>query len=71
MACYSNRTRPVSQADKSDVAAVVRRRERPAYQSADRAYALIVLAQAEIENHRTAQAERLIEEAFSLYDQWN
>lgn len=76
MARRSKRTRPASQPDKSDVVTSdsnkkrSRRRKRPARRSADDPYALILLAEEEMEAHRTAQAERLIEAAFVLYDKW-
>ena len=78
MARRSKRTRPASQPDKSDVVTSVsnkkrsrkRKRKRSARRSADDPYALILLADEEMEAHRTAQAERLIEAAFVLYDKW-
>jgi hypothetical protein len=76
MARRSKRTRPASQLDKSDVVTSVsnkkrsRKRKRSARRSADDPYALILLADEEMEAHRTAQAERLIEAAFVLYDKW-
>jgi hypothetical protein len=73
---FSNRTWLTSQHDECGVVTLTstnecaRRLNRLARQSADYPYALIVLAQKEIEAHRIAQAERLIEAAFTIYDQF-